>query len=110
MPTILIAPIVLYNLALCIFVVQVVRCVIGTARHNLRHRLATAVAAVLLVLIPVATWASGVVSVVAHYDARPPIALSIIVAVVGSLLCWHRHGSSTRDVPDTQVGEDTPGT
>lgn len=107
MPTVLIAPIVLYNLALCVFVVQVVRCVIGTARHSLRHRIVTAVAAALLVLIPVATWASGVVSVVAHYDARPPIALSIIAAIVGSLLCWRHHGGgSTRDAPDTQVGAD----
>lgn len=104
MPTVLIAPIVLYNLALCIFVVQVVRCMIGTARSSLRHRVVTAVAAILLVLIPVATWASGVVSDVAHYDARPPIALSIIAAIVGSLLCWRRHGGA-QGASDAQANE-----
>src|SRR5690242_3061460 len=89
MSSLLIALILLYNLALCVFVVQVVRYLIGAGPYRRRTLLLLGLTAAVLVLIPLLT--TGPVATIAHWDTRPPLALSVGIVLVGSGVCVVQH-------------------
>ena len=86
-----------------------VRSLIGAGPYRRRTLLLLGLTAAVLVLIPLLT--TSPVAAIAHWDTRPPLALSVGIVLVGSGVCvvHHRRAQAaqkaTRD-PDSPSDAD----